>query len=77
MTSEQLREVEDRAVLDVIEMQQRTGIHVFTDGEYRRGTFRSSFAESVDGTGFGGVGAGMAEFSIWTASDRYGTSRGR
>ena len=49
MTSEQLRDLEDTTILDALEMQRQTGINVFTDGEYRRGTFRSGFAESVDG----------------------------
>ena len=50
MTSEQLRELEDKAILDALEMQRETGIQVFTDGEYRRSTFRSGFAEAVEGT---------------------------
>jgi 5-methyltetrahydropteroyltriglutamate--homocysteine methyltransferase len=50
MTLEQLRELEDKAILDALEMQRETGIQVFTDGEYRRSTFRSGFAEAVEGT---------------------------
>jgi len=49
MTSAELQDFEDTAILAALEMQRQTGINVFTDGEYRRGTFRSSFAESVDG----------------------------
>ena len=49
MSSEQLRDLEDTAILDALEMQRQTGIDIFTDGEYRRGTFRSSFADSVEG----------------------------
>lgn len=50
MTLEQLRELEDKAILDALEMQRESGIEVFTDGEYRRSTFRSGFAEAVEGT---------------------------
>jgi len=50
MTLEQLRELEDKAILDALVMQRESGIQVFTDGEYRRSTFRSGFAEAVEGT---------------------------
>ena len=36
---EQLREVEDRSILIALEMQKAAGVDVFTDGEYRRGSF--------------------------------------
>ena len=48
--SERLRDMEDRAVLAVLQMQRASGINLFTDGEYRRATFRSGFAEVVEGT---------------------------
>ena len=44
-----LREIEDQPVIKAIEMQRATGINLFTDGEYRRATFRSGFAEAVEG----------------------------
>ena len=46
---EQLREVEDKAILDALEMQRQAGMDVFTDGEYRRTEFRSVFADAVSG----------------------------
>ena len=33
---EQLRDIEDKAILEALEMQRQAGIDVFTDGEYRR-----------------------------------------
>jgi 5-methyltetrahydropteroyltriglutamate--homocysteine methyltransferase len=42
-----LQHIEDQAVLAAIEMQRAAGIDLFTDGEYRRSTFRSGFAEAV------------------------------
>ena len=45
----QLRHAEDQAILDSLQVQRDAGIDVFTDGEYRRRDFRTSFAESVDG----------------------------
>jgi len=47
--AEQLREVEDKAILDVLETQRQIGIDVFTDGEFRRSDFRSDLAEAVEG----------------------------
>ncbi len=46
---QELRQVEDRAILDALEMQRRVGIDVFTDGEYRRKSFLSDLADAVEG----------------------------
>ena len=43
--------VEDRAVEDAIALQERVGLQVVTDGEQRRLSFQSQFAESVSGLG--------------------------
>jgi 5-methyltetrahydropteroyltriglutamate--homocysteine methyltransferase len=45
----QLREIEDRTILDALEMQRQIGIDVFTDGEYRRSWFSGALADSVEG----------------------------
>jgi 5-methyltetrahydropteroyltriglutamate--homocysteine methyltransferase len=42
ITSDTLRAIEDRAILDAVELQQQCGLDVFTDGEFRRGTFMGS-----------------------------------
>jgi 5-methyltetrahydropteroyltriglutamate--homocysteine methyltransferase len=46
---QQLREVEDRDVLRILEMQQQVGIDVYSDGEFRRGGWASDFQEAVAG----------------------------
>jgi 5-methyltetrahydropteroyltriglutamate--homocysteine methyltransferase len=46
---EQLRAIEDREILRVLDLQRQVGIEVFTDGEYRRGGWSTDFAEAVDG----------------------------
>jgi 5-methyltetrahydropteroyltriglutamate--homocysteine methyltransferase len=46
---QQLREVEDQAILDALELQRQVGLDVFTDGEFRRGDFRTDFADAVEG----------------------------
>ena len=49
MNLEQLRKIEDRAILDALQLQRETGVEVFTDGEFRRGSFMGDLAEAVEG----------------------------
>jgi 5-methyltetrahydropteroyltriglutamate--homocysteine methyltransferase len=49
LTLEQLREIEDRAIVSALDMQRQAGVQVFTDGEYRRAAWMSDFADAVDG----------------------------
>ena len=49
--------IEDRAVEDAIGLQERVGLPVITDGEQRRLSFQSRFAESVSGLGDWGLNA--------------------
>jgi methionine synthase II (cobalamin-independent) len=44
-----LREAEDRAAVQAIELQRDAGIEVFTDGEVRRDTWMAGFFESTGG----------------------------
>jgi 5-methyltetrahydropteroyltriglutamate--homocysteine methyltransferase len=46
---EELRELEDRAILAALELQRAAGMEVLTDGEYRRDTWLAYWWESVDG----------------------------
>jgi 5-methyltetrahydropteroyltriglutamate--homocysteine methyltransferase len=45
----QLRALEDKHVLRVIERQKELGFKIFTDGELRRGNFMSDFNDAVEG----------------------------
>ena len=49
VTAEQLRELEDRHILRVLEHQRDLGFKLCTDGELRRHGFMSDFNESVEG----------------------------
>ena len=49
ITLEQLREVEDKAILDALEMQRQAGIDILSDGEFRRSWFSGGIAEAVEG----------------------------
>jgi 5-methyltetrahydropteroyltriglutamate--homocysteine methyltransferase len=44
-----LREKEDAAISAALEGQKRVGLHVFTDGEFRRGSWITDMAEAVEG----------------------------
>jgi 5-methyltetrahydropteroyltriglutamate--homocysteine methyltransferase len=47
--AEELRALEDRHILRVIERQEDLGFKIFTDGELRRGNFMSDFNDAVEG----------------------------
>lgn len=45
----ELRRVEDKYILEVLERQKQLGFKIFTDGELRRINFMSDFNEAVEG----------------------------
>ncbi len=56
ITRAQLRDVEDRAIRDVVKFQEGLGLRGVTDGEYRRTYFHVDFLEQLDGvTTEGGI----------------------
>jgi len=46
---DELRKVEDRAILDALQLQQQVGLDILTDGEFRRGSWLTDMAEAVEG----------------------------
>ena len=46
---DELRSVEDAAILDALERQRAAGLAVYTDGELRRTGFQNDLIESVEG----------------------------
>lgn len=56
----QLRALEDKHILRVIEKQKDLGFKIFTDGELRRGNFMSDFNEAVEG-----IDEGVAVARTW------------
>src|SRR6478672_8180672 len=46
---EELRELEDRAIIDVLKMQEDAGMPVVTDGEFRRELFFSTVVAVANG----------------------------
>jgi 5-methyltetrahydropteroyltriglutamate--homocysteine methyltransferase len=46
---EELRRLEDMAILEVLELQKLVGVDVFSDGEFRRGSWSGDFADTVEG----------------------------
>src|SRR5580658_3772256 len=51
--SEHLQELEDRAVLHVLDKQRELGLDVLSDGELRRNGFMGDLTAAVDGFDFG------------------------
>jgi 5-methyltetrahydropteroyltriglutamate--homocysteine methyltransferase len=49
LSLEELRAVEDNAILEALRRQRETGVDIYTDGEMRRGSWLSDMAEAVDG----------------------------
>jgi 5-methyltetrahydropteroyltriglutamate--homocysteine methyltransferase len=46
---DELGEAEDRAILEILELQRRIGLDVYSDGEYRRGMWTTGLPAAVDG----------------------------
>jgi 5-methyltetrahydropteroyltriglutamate--homocysteine methyltransferase len=49
LSAGELRAAQDRAITELIGLQQQAGIEVFTDGEARRESWRAGLMESLDG----------------------------
>jgi 5-methyltetrahydropteroyltriglutamate--homocysteine methyltransferase len=49
LTREQLREVEDKAIAEVVALQEAVGLSSVTDGEFRRTYFHIDFLEQLGG----------------------------
>jgi 5-methyltetrahydropteroyltriglutamate--homocysteine methyltransferase len=49
LSSDQLREIEDRCILRALQRQADLGFRIFSDGELRRSQFMGDFYDSVEG----------------------------
>ena len=49
ITAAQLRQVEDRAITEIVKFQQDVGLHSITDGEFRRTYFHIDFLDQLGG----------------------------
>ncbi len=49
ITAEQLREVEDKAITEIVKFQRDVGMQAITDGEFRRTYFHIDFLEQLGG----------------------------
>jgi 5-methyltetrahydropteroyltriglutamate--homocysteine methyltransferase len=65
LAPERLEEIEDRAIEVALEKQQRTGIGIYTDGEFRRIVYLTSLTQAVDG-----FVLGQGERLPWKATGR-------
>lgn len=51
LSAEELKRVEDECITELIEKQKELGLHVITDGEFRRSTWHLDFMWGFDGIG--------------------------
>jgi methionine synthase II (cobalamin-independent) len=63
-----LRAIEDKAIRGVVKLQEEIGLHVITDGEFRRGTYSDSFTSA----GISGVKIELTEDAGWSRSQSHG-----
>ena len=49
LSDEELKAVEDKAILDLIDKEKKAGLHIITDGEFRRLTWHLDFMWSITG----------------------------
>ncbi len=49
ISEEELRTIEDEAIIDILQMQHEVGIGIYSDGEMRRLAWMSGFADAVEG----------------------------
>ena len=49
ISDEELKAVEDKAILDLIDKEKKAGLHIITDGEFRRLTWHLDFMWSITG----------------------------
>lgn len=49
INGEDLRKVEDQAILDILDVQRQSGILIYSDGEYRRHSWLTAMNDALDG----------------------------
>ena len=59
ITAEQLKEEEDKAILDLVAKQKKAGYHIITDGEFRRATWHLDFMWGFNGVGHSKTQTGL------------------
>jgi 5-methyltetrahydropteroyltriglutamate--homocysteine methyltransferase len=59
ITADQLKEVEDRTIVDLIARQEAVGLHSITDGEFRREFWHFDFLGGLDGVEIYNSGQGI------------------
>ena len=64
ITADELKAVEDKAIIDLVEKQKKAGYHVITDGEFRRATWHLDFM-----WGFKGVAHKKTEKGVAFSSE--------
>ena len=69
-----LRQTQDRAIRDAVKMQEKLGLEVVTDGEFRRGGWSRGFLSAVEGFDFRASKLSLSFNRISPASSPKGVS---
>src|SRR4030088_1370204 len=77
LSAEDLRQLEDTAILGVLELQQQVGIDVFSDGEFRRSGWSGDFTEAVEGYGPGAPAVTVFNTAVGNAPMQRPAGQGR
>jgi 5-methyltetrahydropteroyltriglutamate--homocysteine methyltransferase len=64
LSADDLRRIEDDAILDVLRMQHEVGIDVCSDGEFRRSDWWGSLMDAVEGFVEGGIKLTIAQRAV-------------
>ncbi len=57
--SAELKKVEDKAIIELVEQQKKAGYHVITDGEFRRSTWHLDFMWGFNGVAHSKTNTGL------------------
>lgn len=70
LSAAELKAIEDKAILEALELQRQVGLGIFSDGEYRRSNWAGDFVNAVDGYVDGPAPLGFT----WQLPDQLRTS---
>ncbi len=59
ITADELKAVEDKAIVELVEKQKKAGLSVITDGEFRRSTWHLDFMWGFNGVGHSKTNTGL------------------
>ena len=71
LTADKLREVQDRAIRDVVAMQELLGLPIVTDGEFRRGGWSRGFLMRLKASSFAPPSSASGTMTVFQRRRRH------